>query len=63
LALYEHKVFTAGAIWGINPFDQWGVEFGKGLARQLLGNDPEQIAQFDVSTRFWVERLARTGNA
>jgi len=63
LALYEHKVFTAGAIWGINPFDQWGVEFGKGLARQLLGNDPEQIAQFDVSTRFWVERLAQTGNA
>jgi glucose-6-phosphate isomerase len=61
LALYEHKVFTAGAIWGINPFDQWGVEFGKGLARQLLGNDPEQIAQFDVSTRFWVQRLARTG--
>ena len=32
LALYEHKVFTEGVLWGINPFDQWGVEFGKKLA-------------------------------
>ena len=35
LALYEHKVFTMGAIWGINSFDQWGVELGKQLARAL----------------------------
>ncbi len=32
IALYEHKVFTQSAVWGINPFDQWGVELGKKLA-------------------------------
>ncbi len=35
VALYEHKVFTEGAIWGINSFDQWGVELGKKLAREM----------------------------
>ncbi len=36
IALYEHKVFVQGAIWGINSFDQWGVELGKTLAKELL---------------------------
>jgi len=36
VALYEHLVFTQGAIWGINPFDQWGVELGKVLASRIL---------------------------
>jgi glucose-6-phosphate isomerase len=36
IALYEHRVFTSGAIWGINSFDQWGVELGKALCSQLL---------------------------
>ena len=36
IALYEHRVFTSGALWGINSFDQWGVELGKALANQLL---------------------------
>ena len=36
IALYEHRVFTSGALWGINSFDQWGVELGKALAGQLL---------------------------
>ena len=36
IALYEHKVFVQGAIWGINSFDQWGVELGKELAGRLL---------------------------
>ena len=36
LALYEHRVFTSGALWGINSFDQWGVELGKALCNQLL---------------------------
>ncbi len=36
IALYEHRVFISGAIWGINSFDQWGVELGKALASQLL---------------------------
>ncbi len=36
IALYEHKVFVQGVIWGINSFDQWGVELGKELAARLL---------------------------
>jgi glucose-6-phosphate isomerase len=36
IALYEHKVFVQGTIWGINSFDQWGVELGKTLAMELL---------------------------
>ena len=35
VALYEHKVFVEGIIWGINSFDQWGVELGKRLATRL----------------------------
>ena len=35
IALYEHKVFVQGTIWGINSFDQWGVELGKVLAKEL----------------------------
>jgi glucose-6-phosphate isomerase len=35
IALYEHKIFVQGAIWGINSFDQWGVELGKALARDV----------------------------
>ena len=36
VALYEHSVFTQGTIWGINSFDQWGVELGKVLARRII---------------------------
>jgi glucose-6-phosphate isomerase len=36
IAMYEHRVFVSGALWGINSFDQWGVELGKALANQLL---------------------------
>ncbi|NUR22368.1 glucose-6-phosphate isomerase [Frateuria sp.] len=36
IALYEHKVFLLGHLWGINAFDQWGVELGKSIARQIL---------------------------
>ncbi len=36
VALYEHSVFTQGAIWGINSFDQWGVELGKVLAKRIV---------------------------
>ena len=35
LALYEHRVFTSGAVWGIDSFDQWGVELGKVLATDI----------------------------
>ena len=37
IALYEHKIFTQGIIWGINSFDQWGVELGKKLADVIIG--------------------------
>jgi glucose-6-phosphate isomerase len=36
IALYEHKIFTQGIVWGINSFDQWGVELGKQLAGVIL---------------------------
>jgi len=36
IALYEHIVFTQGAIWNVNPFDQWGVELGKALAQRII---------------------------
>jgi len=35
VAAYEHRVFTQGVVWGINSFDQWGVELGKVMASQL----------------------------
>jgi glucose-6-phosphate isomerase len=36
IAMYEHRVFTSAAVWGINAFDQWGVELGKALCNALL---------------------------
>lgn len=54
IALYEHIVFTQGTIWGINSFDQWGVELGKQLALQIapaLEGDDEALAAQDASTR------------
>ena len=45
IALYEHKVFTQGVIWGINSFDQWGVEFGKRLADQLVASVRDPAGQ------------------
>ncbi len=62
LALYEHKVFAQGVIWGINPFDQWGVEFGKALAKNIireLDAPSQQVAPQDPSTRFWIDAIAR----
>ena len=35
IALYEHKVFVQGVVWGVNSYDQWGVELGKELANKL----------------------------
>ena len=52
LALYEHKTFVEAAIWGINPFDQWGVELGKTLAGQIAGElaSDEAPGSHDSST-------------
>ncbi|MCH2132732.1 MAG: glucose-6-phosphate isomerase [Phycisphaerales bacterium] len=51
-ALYEHKIFTMGAIWNINSFDQWGVELGKKLARAILPEleGTDHVATHDSST-------------
>jgi glucose-6-phosphate isomerase len=54
IALYEHITFTQGVIWGIDSFDQWGVELGKQLALQVtpaVGGDEEALAKQDGSTQ------------
>ena len=51
LALHEHRVFVAGTVWGLNSFDQWGVELGKTLARDLRARmDSGDLSGLDVST-------------
>ena len=48
VAAYEHRVFTQGVIWGINSFDQWGVELGKVMANQLAPKlQSEQAPAYD----------------
>lgn len=64
IAMYEHKIFVQGLVWGINSFDQWGVELGKVLARRVL---PEIIAEgaatnapardHDASTNQLIDRI------
>ncbi len=54
IALYEHLTFTQGVVWGIDSFDQWGVELGKQLAQQLtpaVAGDEAVLADQDPSTR------------
>jgi glucose-6-phosphate isomerase len=58
IALYEHITFTQGVVWGIDSFDQWGVELGKQLAQQLspaVAGDTEVAARQDPSTRSLIE--------
>ncbi|GLB38923.1 putative GPI family protein [Lyophyllum shimeji] len=52
IAMYEHKIFVQGAIWGINSFDQMGVELGKVLAKNILGqlDKPQDVTGHDSST-------------
>lgn len=63
IALYEHKVFVQGIIWGINSFDQWGVELGKQLAKTILAELNGEVApqEHDASTARLV-RLYRQTN-
>ena len=66
VALYEHRVFTQAAIWGIDPFDQWGVELGKELAARIA---PELDAAWkrellhDPSTNALIDRYRRLRDA
>lgn len=58
VALYEHITFVQGVVWGIDSFDQWGVELGKVLATQVapaVGGDAEALASQDPSTRGLIE--------
>jgi glucose-6-phosphate isomerase len=58
IALYEHRVFTSGAVWGINSFDQWGVELGKALCNELLPRfDTGDSRGLDGSTAGLLARL------
>jgi glucose-6-phosphate isomerase len=62
VALYEHNVFTQGAIWGIDSFDQWGVELGKVLAKRIepeLAAGPEPALAHDSSTNALIRRYRR----
>ena len=58
IALYEHRVFTSGALWGINSFDQWGVELGKALCNALLPRLASgDVNGLDASTAGLMQRL------
>ncbi len=58
IAMYEHRIFTSGALWGINSFDQWGVELGKALCNELLPRFASGDAKgLDGSTAALLRRL------
>jgi glucose-6-phosphate isomerase len=68
VALYEHSVFTQGAIWDVDSFDQWGVELGKVLAQKILpevAGDDEPTLAHDSSTNTLIRhyRQRRAGRA
>jgi glucose-6-phosphate isomerase len=63
VALYEHKIFCEGVLWGINSFDQWGVELGKKLADKILpemarlGEAKPKASAHDASTNALIDRI------
>ena len=62
IALYEHITFTQGVVWGIDSFDQWGVELGKQLAQQItpaVAGDEAVAAEQDPSTRALIDYYRR----
>ncbi len=66
VALYEHIVFTQGAIWSINPFDQWGVELGKALAQRIIPELEDKSAPqlgHDSSTNHLIRRYRKMKGA
>jgi glucose-6-phosphate isomerase len=61
IALHEHRVFTSGSIWGLNSFDQWGVELGKVLALDLQPRlHSGDVSGLDASTAGLIDHLRRT---
>ena len=66
VALYEHSVFTQGAIWDIDSFDQWGVELGKVLAQRIipeLDDASEPALEHDSSTNALIRRYRKLKGA
>jgi glucose-6-phosphate isomerase len=69
IALYEHKVFCQGAIWGVDSFDQWGVELGKTLAAAIrpeigpIGERRPAAARHDASTNGLINRINKMRSA
>lgn len=61
IALYEHKIFVQGILWGINSFDQWGVELGKEIAKELLDDlsHQKQNTHHDSSTSGLTEYIRK----
>lgn len=59
VALYEHKTFVESVIWEINPFDQWGVELGKLIAKETHAaiKDTKKAEEFDASTQGLIKRV------
>lgn len=63
IALYEHKIYCQGVIWGVNSFDQWGVELGKTLAKAILpelgpsGRQMPKASAHDASTNALIDRI------
>ena len=64
IALYEHQVFTQGVVWGLNSFDQWGVELGKNLARAIVAEltDAGTPLDHDTSTNALITRYRAMRN-
>ena len=66
VALYEHIVFTQGAIWNVNPFDQWGVELGKALAQRIVPELESKVPprlKHDSSTNQLIRRYRKMKEA
>jgi glucose-6-phosphate isomerase len=63
LALYEHKIFVQGIIWGINSFDQWGVELGKTLAKDITQDlhNGKACPSHDSSTAGLIRMIVEKG--
>ena len=63
ISLYEHKIFVQGVIWNIFSFDQWGVELGKVLAKDILKDfNQELLPEQDASTQSLIDFYKKNKN-
>ena len=64
IALYEHRTVATGVVWGINPFDQWGVEYGKKSALKIINElkNSEVSSNHDSSTKSLITRYMHWRN-